>query len=243
MLRSSALGPLLGPRLGPLLDPLLDLVLPVLCLGCRRPGAVWCPVCQPPPMLLTRTVGDVLVVSAGAYDHTLRAALLFFKERGVRSLAPILASYLAASVRGQPAVRQAGAQPVVLVPIPSRRRAVRERGGDHLLRVLRCPQLGTQGTRPFARVVRPLSLAGGVRDSAGLAVDERLSNLGGQMVARQVPPSLARDRVVLVDDIVTTGATLREASRSLRAAGWLVSGAATIAATPRRSLASPDGAA
>jgi predicted amidophosphoribosyltransferase len=37
-----------------------------------------------------------------------------------------------------------------------------------------------------------------------------------------------------VDDIVTTGATLREAARALTSAGWQVSGAAVIAATQRR---------
>jgi predicted amidophosphoribosyltransferase len=69
-----------------------------------------------------------------------------------------------------------------------------------------------------------------VGDSAGLDPTARGANLGGAMTAR--PP--AGCTAVLVDDIATTGTTLREATRALRAAGWRVVGAAVVAATLRR---------
>jgi predicted amidophosphoribosyltransferase len=77
-----------------------------------------------------------------------------------------------------------------------------------------------------------LALTRSPQDSAGLGIAERAANLAHAMVARS--PAV-RAGAVVVDDIVTTGATLGEASRALAAAGWPVIGAAVVAATPRRS--------
>ncbi|MFB4313305.1 ComF family protein [Actinomadura sp. 21ATH] len=72
-----------------------------------------------------------------------------------------------------------------------------------------------------------------VLDQAGLPVGRRAANLAG---ALEVLPSaaVAGRTVVLVDDVITTGATLAEAARALRAADARVAAAATVAATPLR---------
>jgi predicted amidophosphoribosyltransferase len=75
-----------------------------------------------------------------------------------------------------------------------------------------------------------------VRDSAGLDIAARAANLAGAMRADGPRGS---PRAVLVDDIVTTGATLLEAARALRAAGWTVPGAVVVAATARRASRAP----
>jgi predicted amidophosphoribosyltransferase len=164
------------------------------------------------------------VLAAATYDGALRSALLAFKERGRRDLAGCLAELLARCVVARPRVATA---PCLLVPVPSAPDVARSRGGDHMLRLARA----TARRCPNTRVVTPLRLARSVRDSAGLGATARAANLQGAMRATAPQHPAA---ALLVDDIVTTGATLREAARALAAAGWQVSGAAVIAATQRR---------
>jgi len=172
------------------------------------------------------------VVAAGEYGGGLRSALLAYKERGQRGLAGPLAAYLSDAVD---ASRRAFGGPTgqpLLVPIPSSRSAARQRGGDHLLRLIAevAPQNGLD-------VLPALRLPGRARDSAGLSAPERAANLAHRMRAS---PVTSERPVLIVDDIVTTGATLTEASRALRAAGWQVCGAAVIAATKLRRGRAPQ---
>jgi predicted amidophosphoribosyltransferase len=111
--------------------------------------------------------------------------------------------------------------------VPSARAAVASRGGDHVLRLGRRAAAATG--LPVARDA--LALTRTVRDSAGLDSGQRSANLAEAMRARPAPAGCS---ALLVDDIVTTGATLREAGRALQAAGWPIVGHAVVAATPRR---------
>ena len=213
-----------------LLPDLMELVLPSGCVWCGRGGRLWClacrPACEPAPVTLPSLPP---VVAAGEYGGALRSALLAFKERGQRALAGPLAAYLSDAV--DVCRRQHGGpvEPALLVPVPSSRSAARQRGGDHLLRLVAevAPQNGLD-------VLPALRLPGRGRDSAGLSAPQRAANLAHRM--RAVPVTSDRP-VLIVDDIVTTGATLAEASRALQAAGWQVSGAAVIAATTLRRAA------
>lgn len=195
---------------------LVDLVLPRHCYGCGRAGSALCAGCAPVSLVAVEYPG-VAVVAAGAYDGALRDALLAYKERGRRDLVAPLAALLAAAV----AVVD-GAAEAALVPVPSTAAARRTRGGDHVRRL----------ARRCGRCVPALWLTRIVQDSAGLDAGSRAANLAGALRAR--PPRITASRVVLVDDIVTSGATVREGVRALTAAGWQVTGAAVVAATPRR---------
>ncbi|HEU5008585.1 MAG TPA: phosphoribosyltransferase family protein [Jatrophihabitantaceae bacterium] len=205
-----------------LLDAVGELVLPHACAGCRRPGAVLCAACRPGGPPRPSLVGGLTVVAAGDYQSGLRAALIAYKERGRTELARPLGTLLAAAVVGV----WEGAAPACLVPVPSAARARRERGGDHVLRLARVASRATG--LPVSRALR---LDHEVLDSAGLGRGERAANLAGAFAATRGPGGR---RPVVVDDIVTTGATLREAVRALESAGWAEPVAAVVAATPRR---------
>lgn len=79
--------------------------------------------------------------------------------------------------------------------------------------------------------VRALEHRRRVADQAGLSASDRAANLSGAMRARF---DLSGRRVIVLDDVITTGATLAEAARALREAGAEVSAAAVVAATARR---------
>uniref|UniRef100_UPI0038B542E9 ComF family protein n=1 Tax=Pseudonocardia lacus TaxID=2835865 RepID=UPI0038B542E9 len=114
--------------------------------------------------------------------------------------------------------------PTWLVPAPSRPAAARVRGGDHVLRL--CRALSAQCSD--VRVAHPLRLDRRVRDSVGLDAVQRAANLRGRIaiVSGRLPPT--EDRALLVDDIVTTGATLRECRSVLAAAGVVPEGALVL---------------
>jgi predicted amidophosphoribosyltransferase len=150
--------------------------------------------------------------------------VLRYKERGRRDLARPLGAVLGSAVRLL--LGEDGRGPVAVVPVPSSAAAVRARGFDHVDRLAHCAALPVG-----ARIVRAVRLSRRVADSAGLSAAARAANLDGAMVA--LPQSCRRPAVV-VDDVTTSGATLREAVRALTAAGWPVLGAAVVAATPRR---------
>jgi predicted amidophosphoribosyltransferase len=204
---------------------LIDLVLPRQCLGCGAAFGPLCPRCLPVDPILRP---DSWTCASAVYDGPVRAALIAYKERGRRDLVRPLAALLERAVLAS--AGPGGSRPgrVVLVPVPSARSVAAARGGDHMLRLARHVAAATR-LRPARDA---LMLTRSVRDSAGLGPDERRTNLAGALAARPAPAGLA---ALVVDDIVTTGATLREARRALETAGWPVAGCAVIAATPRRT--------
>lgn len=223
-----------------LCDAVLDLVLGGACLGCHRPGRSLCGRCRAllpagaaPAWPDPAPPGLAAPWAAAVYDGLVRDMLLAHKERHVAGLAGPLATLLATAVRAA-AGRRGG--PVLLVPVPSRPGVARARGHEPLLAVCR----RTARVVPGARCVPVLRSRGGVADQAGLDAAARAANLAGSLwcptaALRRLSGSAGPGaHVVVCDDVVTTGATAREAQRALEAVGVDVTGIAVVAATERR---------
>ncbi|MEU9209394.1 ComF family protein [Streptomyces sp. NPDC048415] len=116
--------------------------------------------------------------------------------------------------------------PVLLVPVPSSRRAVRARGHDPARRIALAAAGELRRTGTPARVLCVLRQRRAVADQSGLNSRQRLDNLAGalEVVAGGVRLLADGGRVVLVDDLMTTGASLTEAARAVRAAEASVKG-------------------
>ncbi|MET9519251.1 ComF family protein [Streptomyces sp. NPDC002994] len=203
------------------------LVLPVACGGCGRPRTLLCAECgqalygagarrvRPSP----EPPGLPVVHAAAPYEDAVRAVLLGHKERGALGLAGALGSALAGAVRAAVTRPRAGAAaPLLLVPVPSARGAVRARGHDPARRIALAAAGELRRAGVPARVLAVLRQRRAVSDQAGLSARERAANLAGALeVVAGGGRLLEGGRTVLVDDLMTTGASLAEAARALSA--------------------------
>lgn len=218
----------LHPLRGPVLDA-LAVLFPVTCAGCGREDRALCTQCRAQlhvDSVHRQTVDGIDVVSALEYQGVTRRALLAFKEADRTDIARVFAPAFRLAVEqaalGQPELDDHTAGPVNLCPVPSAPASWRRRGFSPV-EVL----LGASGLRGL-RVLR--HRPGGERQKT-LSIEARWRNLEGSFVARS---RLDGRRFVLVDDVVTTGATISQAVRAIRDAGGTVVAAATLAHTARR---------
>lgn len=206
------------------------------------------------------------VCAAGRYEGDLRTLLIAYKHAGRTGCSKVLAAQLVIPLRE--VLRQARSTQPVIVTIPSRPERVRERGYRHVdvlvRRALRCYQRAERRCSPasgvlspgssyrasvLARQPRPLLLSGalrtrtGRRGQVGLNSRERAQNAALLRVPTRFRRALQGREVLLVDDIVTTGATVAAAAAVLHAAGAQLLSIVALAATPRRDSAPQHDAA
>ncbi|MCL1922479.1 MAG: hypothetical protein FWG15_01180 [Propionibacteriaceae bacterium] len=122
--------------------------------------------------------------------------------------------------------------PVVLVPVPSTKEAVRTRGLDFTLELTKKASIHLGRIGVDTRVAPVLSHTRSTMDQGNLTTAARFANLHESLQASRFP---LEGNVMITDDVVTTGASLTEAYRALDQAGYQVVGASTIAATQLRS--------
>ncbi|MEO5994591.1 MAG: phosphoribosyltransferase family protein [Arthrobacter sp.] len=251
----------------------LALVAPVECVCCGAEDMPLCGGCERQVRLLMRQPfraeaqapalmdvdGAVIlpVVAAGAYRAELAQTVLSFKSHGQRQLAEVLSKGLARAIRDAAGESRG----LLLVPVPTSSSAYRKRGFSPIHVLLgragrpRGPGAGQhpgftivhalRKTRPPFPACGPSS--GGQGGQKGLGRRDRVQRVQGTMRVRRWPfnPGVDGRACIIVDDVLTTGATLAEASRALHAAGAVVRGAVVLAATrPPVTLGfpGPDGA-
>ena len=168
-----------------------------LCPRCAlaSPGGAVCGRC------LSRAPHYDATRAALAYDFPADALVHSLKFRGELSLAPLLASYLSRRIGND------GVDHVVPVPLSAKR--LRERGYNQSVEIARHLRKGLLDVALCER-------ARDVRPQIELPYDERQSNVRG---AFRCTRSLVGARIAVVDDVMTTGATLNELARTLKAAG------------------------
>jgi predicted amidophosphoribosyltransferase len=180
------------------------------------------------------------VYAAGEYEGRTRAVLLAHKERGALRLAEPLGVALARAVRAAgegwegAGAGPPGATPLLLVPVPSSRRATAARGHDPARRIALWAARALRRDGIVARVLPVLRQRRVVADQAELSAAARLANLAGALGAVAGSERLlSAGPAVVVDDLMTTGATVAEAARAVAQAGGDVRGAAVVATVPR----------
>jgi ComF family protein len=175
------------------------------CRGCGKPGSLLCGRCASlEPGAADGSCDRVdRVIARWAYEGIPRGLILDLKIRGARLCADALADGIVQAVHAQ------GVAGSVITWVPGRRADIRVRGFDHAALLARA--VGRRVGLPCASLLLRRS---DPPDQTLLSADERRQNLRGVFASKECSGT-----VILVDDLVTTGATATACAQALRRAG------------------------
>jgi predicted amidophosphoribosyltransferase len=202
-----------------LLTSLEELIFPVRCLGCGALGLEICSQCRRfwQPRIYrshSRRKPHFPIYSSIPYSPIAGKVLLAAKEHGIQRADELMVSALSHSL--STCLQEQGIG--FLVPIPSRKSVARLRGRQFISDLAQ--EIGSDARLSTSEI---LTHTRAVKDQSKLDAKERVENLEGALTSLRYRSGKA----IIVDDLVTTGVTLQEAARALRAAGIEVSAAIT----------------
>ena len=201
-----------------MLTPLKELLFPVHCFGCNAVGIEICSKCRKywNPHFYLQNIEGLTVYSSIRYSNISRSILLSAKENSLRIADELIIDALVNCLHRLPTqvLRKA-----ILMPVPGSKRAIRKRGRDFIQAITNEVSLRS-GLPMFEGMIVQRRLL----DQSGLSAVDRKRNIYG---AFNYTGELIKGEILLVDDLVTTGATLLEAKRALNLEGLTVNRAIT----------------
>lgn len=181
-----------------------QLLFPELCVGCGQHKGLLCKRCswEWSGSPIKNHINRIPLTSASYYSHSISKIILRAKEDNDRRARLLIANSIAQFIPTA----------MTIIPIPSRKAALRRRGFDHSFLLAReVARLSGGGAMRILKVNR------NIRDQTSVPHEERFGNLSGAYSAKS--GNQPSHSVVLIDDLVTTGSSMREAIRALEDAG------------------------
>ena len=195
------------------LEDLSQLLFPTRCFGCNAIGVSICAVCRREwhSHYYSTHISQMPVHSAVIYSPTASKILLSAKENGLKAADSLIIDSIVHVI----AQATFDHHNIRLIPIPSSNSARRRRGRSFIVDI--AMRVGQETSLP---VSDSLEIIRKVRDQSGLQSKARSKNMEGAFALKR--GAFPRGDLILIDDVVTTGATLREAARALTSRGFHV---------------------
>jgi len=194
-------------------EELSQLLFPTRCYGCHAIGLSICSNCRLEwhPHFYTTHVQEIKVHSAIIYTPTASRIILAAKENGLKGADRLIVDAIVHVLDKA----NFDSFNVRLVPIPSSSPNRRRRGRSFIPEI--CQQISAITSIP---VIPVLTINRRVQDQSSLSAKARLTNMRGAFSLRT--NTYPRGDLILIDDVVTTGATVSEAARALNSQGFRV---------------------
>jgi predicted amidophosphoribosyltransferase len=214
---------------------LKDLLFPRFCISCEKYGDFICLKCEAiwlakPRKTKVEGIDHYFIEDYNEYSSRV---ILAAKEIGNKLAIKLLANAIARSIKFAVLEQNFKGQ-IILVSIPSQKNVIRNRGRDHISDLTFQVINGLSGMGYNAIYVPMLSLAKKSKDQSTLNSHERLVNMQNAFTVNNSLNS--QDGIFLIDDVITTGASIREGVRAVGEAKITVNGIITACAVGLNSL-------